>query len=144
MTTRPERQQLEERGEYGNLEAPRIIGRALRYLGPFQSRFAVKGVLVILTLLPLLFLLLAFGKIGANLQGFPSRGPGLAPVWAIAFHTSLAAMLYLLVQFWIQTPLLIALQRLLGAALLATLTGHRMLRASAAMDSQKIGDKKTD
>ena len=56
MTTRPERQQLEERGEYGNLEALRIIGRALRYLGPFRSRFAVKGVLVILTLLPLLFL----------------------------------------------------------------------------------------
>ena len=50
------RQQLEERGEYGNREALRIIGRALRYLGPFRDRFAIKGMLVILTLLPLLFL----------------------------------------------------------------------------------------
>ena len=50
------RQRLEERGEYGNLEALRIIGRALRYLGPFRNRFAIKGGLVILTLLPLLFL----------------------------------------------------------------------------------------
>jgi len=50
------RQRIEERGDYGNLEAMRIIGRALRYLGPFRGRFAIKGVLVILTLLPVLFL----------------------------------------------------------------------------------------
>jgi ABC-type multidrug transport system fused ATPase/permease subunit len=50
------RERLEERGEYGNLEALRIIGRALRYLAPFRSRFAIKGGLVIVTLLPLLFL----------------------------------------------------------------------------------------
>ena len=50
------RERLEERGDYGNREALRIIGRALRYLGPFRQRFAIKGALVILTLLPLLFL----------------------------------------------------------------------------------------
>ena len=50
------RERLEERGVYGNLAALRIIGRALRYLGPFKSRFAIKGALVILTLLPVLFL----------------------------------------------------------------------------------------
>ena len=50
------RQRLEEHGEFGNREALRIIGRALRYLGPFRNRFAIKGALVIVTLLPLLFL----------------------------------------------------------------------------------------
>jgi ABC-type multidrug transport system fused ATPase/permease subunit len=50
------RARLEERGEFTNRETLRILARALRYVGPFRGRFALKLAILVLTLLPILFL----------------------------------------------------------------------------------------
>jgi ABC-type multidrug transport system fused ATPase/permease subunit len=50
------RSPLEERGELGHAETLRVLGRALRYLGPLRARFAWKLVFLVLSLLPLLVL----------------------------------------------------------------------------------------
>lgn len=45
-----------DRGELGHGETLRVLGRALRYLGPLRARFAWKLVFLLLSLLPLLVL----------------------------------------------------------------------------------------
>eukprot|EP01052_Picozoa_sp_SAG31_P026239 SAG31_NODE_2364_length_5860_cov_11.314529_2_plen_711_part_00 len=94
------------------------------------------------TLTPLLFLLWAFGRLGVNIHGLPRHGVGLAPLWAVTFHVTLGIMLYQLVQFWIDTPIFVALQRLLVSSLVAAFTGRKALRASVDFDAR--GDQKKD
>ena len=47
---------FEESEEIGHLQSFRIVGRALRYVGPFKARFAVKLLLVAISIVPFLFL----------------------------------------------------------------------------------------
>ena len=50
------RRHLEEPGDFGHREALRVLGRALRYVAPFRGRMVLKGVFLVVSLLPLLFL----------------------------------------------------------------------------------------
>jgi ABC-type multidrug transport system fused ATPase/permease subunit len=50
------RETFEERREISDREALRVFGRALRYVGPFRARFAVKAGLTLASLLPPLLL----------------------------------------------------------------------------------------
>jgi ABC-type multidrug transport system fused ATPase/permease subunit len=50
------RARLEEKGEISSLETLRLLARALRYIEPFRGRFAIKLVLGVASLLPLILL----------------------------------------------------------------------------------------
>ncbi|MCS5635561.1 MAG: hypothetical protein NZ990_03525, partial [Myxococcota bacterium] len=51
-----DRRPMEESEAIGPGETLRVIGRAIRYVGPFRGRFAVKVGLLLLSLLPMLML----------------------------------------------------------------------------------------
>ncbi|UCE87674.1 MAG: ABC transporter ATP-binding protein, partial [Deltaproteobacteria bacterium] len=47
---------LQESAQIGEAEALRVIARALRYVGPFRRQFAIKAVLLVVSIVPLLLL----------------------------------------------------------------------------------------
>ncbi|MBW2695178.1 MAG: hypothetical protein JRE70_01810, partial [Deltaproteobacteria bacterium] len=50
------RERLEESERFGSADAIRLIGRALRYIGPFRFEFSVKLAMLIGSFIPMLFL----------------------------------------------------------------------------------------
>lgn len=86
-----------------------------------------------LALLPLLALVPALAAAGANLKGWPSASSDpSAAAWAAAFLASLAAVLALLVVFWLRLTLATLLWPALALGSALWYTGWRALRAHAS------------
>lgn len=78
-------------------------------------------------LAPLAFLFVAWASKGANLGRLPAGGA--ASVFAVVFHATIAAILVLYIVYWFSLTMFQTLAYLAPLALLAVLSGHRLLRA---------------
>jgi hypothetical protein len=76
--------------------------------------------------LPLLFLIYAFYAIGINFSNIPG---GLGLIFALGFHVAIGATIAVIVTYWFQLTILVALSYLSVTVTAAAFFGYFMLRA---------------